>query len=179
MWSRSTRIVILEGPDCSGKTTLANSQAFQDFMYHHQGPYAGDPYHETLDAVGGALRVHRSVLFDRLHLGEQVYGPIYRGVDKLGDFRREILDGFLKRHSAVVVLCLPDLDVSLKLWRARRDAGQEMLTDEEQYVAVHKAYLSLKTTLPLVHYDFTKMSFGHIRSVVDNEYQRAYQSVTT
>lgn len=72
-------VVILEGVDKTGKTTVANE--LRDILgwpiIKHSQPKppltAYEEYNMTLDRVTGPF------IADRFHLGEHVYGPLYRG----------------------------------------------------------------------------------------------------
>lgn len=75
---------VLEGPDGAGKSTLANRlHDLFGLEVNHFGPPTKPPIEEYLhwlldkDAEG-----HNRVV-DRFHLGESVYGPIFRGSDPL------------------------------------------------------------------------------------------------
>lgn len=163
-------ITILEGPDCSGKSTLAKDRMFRRVPVFHQGPFEKDPYVETFDLVGKAFFQdnHAEAVFDRLHLGEQVYGPIFRGVDKLGDEARDRIDQILRRsYDAVVVLCLPPLDVCTASWLDRKAKGGEMLNNVEQFIETYRAYQRLRTTLPVVTYDYTRHSLDELAFLIE------------
>lgn len=143
-------IILLEGPDGAGKTTLARKL---NGYYVHQGPFQGDPFSETIATLRPLFEMNEDVVWDRSHLGEQVYGPIYRGVDTLPDAKRRMLDRWLLSHQAVVINCRPPYDTCLANWQERRD--EEMLDDEHQLRAVYDAYGRLRTELPVVVHDYT------------------------
>lgn len=76
-------LIVLEGCDGAGKSTLIG-----DIERHlppnmtdteHLGPPGGDPLTECLDAIKlYTPGTGRHLLVDRLHIGEAVYGPIFR-----------------------------------------------------------------------------------------------------
>lgn len=156
-------VIIIEGPDGAGKTTLA--RALQAHWTHtldrgpigyvHQGPYRGDPLPETIRRL--ERRENRgAVIADRLHLGEQVYGPVYRGRDKLGVAGRRMLERYLLARGAVVVLALPPFATAHAAWSTRKAAGGEMFPDEAGFRAVYDGFArSIRTHLPLRFYDHT------------------------
>ncbi len=162
------KITILEGPDAGGKTTLglhlvATRQAD---VYYHQGPYGGDPLRESLDVAGflyGSTR--RGVVFDRFHLGEQVYGPIYRAFDKLGIAGRRMLERWLLSHRTVLVKCMPDVEASLKIFETRLDDEMFAADGVEKFLAQHKLFEAARSDLPTLVYDFTTMG-GALKEVV-------------
>jgi hypothetical protein len=74
---------VLEGPDGAGKSTLAKMLAeHHELSIDHFGPPTKTPLDEYLGFLAEKGRSHKRVL-DRFHLGESVYGPIYRGVAPL------------------------------------------------------------------------------------------------
>jgi thymidylate kinase len=161
-------ITILEGPDGAGKTTLAKSGYFDDHAYVHLGPPTSlGAMHDCVQAITKRRR-RRDVLFDRLHLGERVYGPIHRGVDTLGAARARLIERVLLAHRAVLVLCLPDEERCLETYRARR--GEEMLESEaklKQVCHAYGQYLWDGTHLPVVHYSYEHKNPVELRDEID------------
>ena len=96
--------IIVEGPDNVGKSTLIQNikNHFNNFTMHslhysnvrQNSPEAVIEYSENLYAGMFEIMVHQSrfensgVICDRSHLGEMVYGPIYR--DYSGEYVLDI-----------------------------------------------------------------------------------------
>lgn len=151
--------IIIEGPDGGGKTSLAEAlhaligdATGRAVGYWHQGPYQGDPLAASLRVLGrwGA----DPLILDRFHLGEQVYGPIYRDRDALGRAGQRMLERVLWSRPTVVVLALPPLRVAKANWAARKAAGGEMFP--EGYERVYDGFRFMTTDLPLLRYDYTR-----------------------
>lgn len=150
--------VILEGPDGAGKTTLAQELAKSKYQlkYRHLGPPLF-PNQPRLQEYLRELREHpHSVVFDRLHLGERVYGPIVREHDGLGDVGQRMLERVLLGRGAVCVMCLPPIETVVENW-ARR-AGTEYVRSREQIIAVYHRYCRIKTDVPTILFDYTRHS---------------------
>jgi thymidylate kinase len=114
-------IIILEGPDGSGKTTLAQKlQDLYNLDYHHEGPTPNvdsvlQYYIDTFDNI----TKNDNIVIDRFALGECVYGPTLRGKDQLklnGWYAfQHHLSGL---HKAIhQFVCLPPIDVCFKAWK--------------------------------------------------------------
>lgn len=149
-------IVVIEGVDGAGKTVLARDlqTRFAGMGYMHQGPYASDPLVETITALRH-WRAHERVVADRLHIGEQVYGPIYRNRDRLGAAGRRMLERWLLGRGASLVIAAPPRAVAYAAWLERRNRGKEMFADAAAWHRVYDAFGVVATSLPTLRYDYT------------------------
>lgn len=131
--------VIIEGPDGSGKTTLAKRLcAEQGYEYHHEGP---PPSHAVFEHYARLLvETSSPTVFDRLHLGELVYGPLLRGESKLTDYHVMLLNRLMLARGIRLVTCLPRWQTCL----ANNRAKEEFIKTEEQ---LREAYRRWAVTL--------------------------------
>lgn len=115
-------IVILEGPDGSGKTHLAHRlQKEFKLGYWHEGPTPEDQppviyYCQKL----WSFRDNHMVL-DRFALGERVYGPIVRKRDRLGESGWATFQKVCDDLDVIQIVCLPPYHICLKTWENRQD----------------------------------------------------------
>ncbi len=92
--------IIIEGCDKTGKSTLAKMLAQQLNMriVKVNQPKSNDALWEYLELIKDS---GDNVIFDRLHLGENVYGPLYRQGDRI-DFT--MLEDMLI-NDTLLILC--------------------------------------------------------------------------
>lgn len=121
-------IVIVEGADCQGKSTLINQlmERHPNNCYIHNA-ITNDikSLHEnTIDAALVASQEHW-VFIDRLHLSEKIYGTIFRNGPSysIDTFEKE-LDNIPNLYR---ILCVVDKETSLAKHAARKD--KEMFDD--------------------------------------------------
>lgn len=166
------KIIILEGPDGAGKTTLGlHLQEHHGFKYHHEGvPPPRNGVNSLLNYYGQLLYdAHNSgdnVVFDRLHLGETIYGPICRHQDQITDVGVVLIERLRLAYGAIMVICLPDLDVCRKNWLTRK--GSEYVPNDDMFARIYERYkLAASSTSNIQQkfwFDYTRMELaGHAR----------------
>src|SRR5574338_882661 len=122
-------IIILEGADCSGKTTLAKKIA--DLCCGHymhltyRWPNKMFEYH--LAAVHRAITLSKKmpVIIDRLRASEMIYAEVYRGGSP-GPYLGRCLDRILLRYGAFYVGCIRQKDLHLNHFEDLRHKRNEM-----------------------------------------------------
>lgn len=148
------RVIVLEGPDCSGKSTLAKQLAtFHGFEYRHIGkPRPNEDVFRTYTLeLWRALKSPNPVVFDRLYLGETIYGPIMRGQSLLSPMQQRLIERLMMANDVKQVICLPDFEVCHEKWRAR--LGQEYVKLDQQLKKIWDGY---SRELRFLRYDYTR-----------------------
>ena len=167
----SKSVVIFEGPDGGGKSTIAQEYATRhNALYIHHGPYkqVGDGLARMfLESMLPALMGYQDVVLDRCWLSEPIYADAFReGNDRVGAERSRILDRIALRAGAVVVRCLPPWEAVRATFNGRKE--EEYLDDDSQLARVYAQYdanLVGSTSLPVVDYDYTKFKGSTLASI--------------
>lgn len=136
------RVLIVEGADGSGKTTLCNTLARDHgFKVVHTGvpreTNGRDLFNTYLMDLWLALHEDQPVVFDRLFLGEFIYGPIMRGRSLLTDHHLRMLNRVVMAYDIKHVLCLPPRPVAYDNWRAKK---QDYVDHETKWGQVFEDY---------------------------------------
>jgi hypothetical protein len=129
-------LITLEGVDGSGKSTLAADlvaeiqREYPDDEVHllHAGPLKTDPYTAYVEPIEDYVPnsgVH--YVLDRWHVGEIIYGPLYRGMSAIdGTLYARLENAFFKSGMATFHVTQP-LDEIRRRLEAR---GEDFLQDE-------------------------------------------------
>jgi hypothetical protein len=140
-------IIILEGPDGAGKTTLA------EFLKKEYGAYVMhstwspelevdmDKYMEITTRMALEISQNQLVVLDRHWLSELVYSDVFRGGHKRGEM-------YLRHHEALLcdprlyarlVLCLPDPTIHKEHFAQLKDNREEMYTNIDDVIDAYWA----------------------------------------
>lgn len=144
-------LIIFEGCDGTGKTTLANKVAeelpLEATRLLHRGVPTRSPIEEYTDLEGPYDQSHH-VICDRWHWGELVYGPLYRDRSELGLAGLREVEDFLRPLGAIVVWLREDPQV---IRRRLADRGESYLQDRH-IETVLDAYgrVAAMSTLPTI-----------------------------
>lgn len=144
----TTVLIILEGPDCAGKTTLAHEIEHKlktmdpgaTVMMLHRGPPSGHPLDEYVaPLLGYRPGDGHHIICDRWHLGEVVYPRVIGRKTELTTGVLNYVRLFLQARGALTVIVNPGVDVVMSRYRAR---GDRMLTDDQVRAATVEYLLS-------------------------------------
>ena len=143
-------MLIIEGPDLVGKTTLAGKflEALPRHMYRHFGllPPHFDYFHDY-DIHSGHYFVQ-----DRFHMSELVYGTVCRGQTPITPNLYRFIDAMLTLKGMItVVICFEDPAMLKERYKERKE-----MYDVGQCLAVNSAYFDIENTFDRydIQYDF-------------------------
>lgn len=138
-------VIIVEGIDGAGKSTLVenikkNIQGKYDLVFWSKGvPKYDDPEQEYFRQLQW-VRDYHFVVSDRYHVGELIYGPLYRGISRVAGKWFLAIEEKLDQLKAVKVVLLPELEVCKERAFSR---GEDYLKEEDfdQVYDEYKAFL--------------------------------------
>lgn len=151
--------IIVEGPDCAGKTTLIEN--LKNYIpppvgYVHHGPYKdeSDIAHHYIESL--SFNRGMTTLIDRCWISEQIYSQFYGRSNRLSDENIAELEDMAHKVHTVIIFCLPPINVCFTKFLERKH--EEYLENTEQFINVYSAYQKLHTltTLTSFTYDYTK-----------------------
>lgn len=134
-------IVVLEGADFTGKTTLAKELERLGFRYVHNGPPKSEDMFEEYTRQLESIKPGEDVVFDRLHLGELVYGPVMRNGSWLTWPQARLLNRLLFAKGGILVYCSAPPGDIINGWVRRRLS--EYVDEEQKIHRVIKNYTDL------------------------------------
>lgn len=124
-------LIIIEGADKTGKTTLAKAiEKRFGYRYHHSGPPKGHPADEYIDFL---LNLKRPTVCDRFHLGELVYGPMFRGKAGISPLELLTIERVLRLKQTILIHAVTDISLANK--RLHVSTQKEMVDDTKNQVA--------------------------------------------
>ncbi len=146
----NTNLLIVEGPDCAGKTTLINElmKKYQNPHMIHHNAYLNDTnatlwYNYLIPMVDAYNHntIHSDLIFDRSWIAEPIYGQVMRGgQDRIQVYQKRSLERIALSLGAVVVYCLPPVETCVGYFKDRMDI--EYLNKIDQLKQVHFNYVN-------------------------------------
>ena len=126
--TKKYRYVIVEGPDCSGKSTLVerlkNSLRWDSKYLRHAD---GNQFFRYLREYA----TQEAIIFDRAHFSESVYSRMWRGGSPFSQKEKQILDEVSSLHG-LVIFCLPPLATTKERYKNRGFEQQITLGELEE-----------------------------------------------
>lgn len=126
------KIILIEGPDASGKSYLANQimEKYPNHVYIHNAVTNDikSLHKNTIEAAKIASEQH-TVIIDRLHLSEKIYGDLFRNGPS---YNVDALDAALDSiPNLVKIMCMVDKETSVGIHSSRNANGKEMFNDND------------------------------------------------
>jgi thymidylate kinase len=125
-------IIIIEGPDGSGKTTLANQLSKQTGykIIHRVQPKTEEEKAIMMGEYLQTIRSGKNMIFDRCWYSEMVYGPVMRDASVIGYPQMYDLERQLSKAGAMIIYCT---DSKAALWSRCQDRGEDYIVDRTTF----------------------------------------------
>jgi hypothetical protein len=175
-------LILLEGTDGTGKSSLAAAVVEQlerrfphdDVELLHSGPLKQDPKAEYVYAIDAyEPNMGKHIVADRWHLGELIYGPLYREKSAIDEPTLRWIEQWLASRGAELTLVTNTLDEVTRRLEAR---GEDFLQPEHVELVLNeftkKARASaLYSRQTVVEGDLTDLASWIVESAVIAESQ--------
>lgn len=144
-------LIIIEGPDNTGKTTLALhlAEIFGLEYKHCSKPKSDSPFHEYIEMFKD---IKVPTVIDRAHLGEFVYSQLWRDGCSITEKQFKLIDlEAMSRFEYTIVIHAqaPDDVISERCIKEKED-----LLQQSQIVRCSELFreITAKTQIPIVNY---------------------------
>ena len=149
-------IIIIEGADGSGKTTLANLLSKQTGypVVHRSQPKTEEEKQQMRQMYVDTINTGRNMIFDRCWYSEMAYGPVMRDTSVISYPEMYLLEEKLAKHGAIIIYCTDDPKT---LWRRATKRGEDYITDFDTFESIcanFDAIMSVPHLVPVVKYDY-------------------------
>jgi len=166
------KVIVLEGPDGSGKTTLARKLESMGWEYHHEGPPERgiNVVEHYLRIIDSSLKSPRNIVHDRLFAGETVYGPIHRNYDAIGGWEGLRLFKRLTTSRPIFqFLCMPKHKILEDNLRSNPEDLERY--GLEKFRKICDRYWELDHVMNWRIFDYTKHHAEYVAHVTNQEYR--------
>lgn len=149
-------IIIIEGPDGSGKTTLAEKLHKQTKypIVHMSQPNSEEEKKLMLGEYLQTVRNGKNMIFDRCWYSEMVYGPIMRGGSAISYPDMYMLEEQLAKAGAIIIYATGP---KAALWQRCQKRGEDYITARSDFNAICENFdkiMSIPHHIPVVRYEY-------------------------
>lgn len=132
-------IIIIEGPDGSGKTTLAEkiSRMTGWPIEHRSKPNTPEEKARMMGEYLRVVRLGKNIIFDRCWYSEMVYGKTMRDRSYIDYPQMYELEKRALQHGALLIYCTGP---KAALWKRATQRGEDYITSREKFDAICDEY---------------------------------------
>lgn len=121
-------LILLEGADLTGKTTLAHRlENEHGLTYHHLGPPESEALAHHTTWIKAWQDAPVGLVMDRGHWSGLVYGPKFNVGNELGESGFRLIDQIVNRLGGLVVHCTDKPENILSRW----ERGEEYIEKDD------------------------------------------------
>lgn len=146
-------IILIEGIDGAGKTTLAKRLERQTGWYYMGRSHKTDGKTDLYEFYKSLIKNHKSLILDRCWYSEMVYGPIFREHSKIDFYQMYELERLLEKGNALLIHCVGKEQT---LWDRCQRRGEDFVTNRQAYHAIYKGFnklMAIPHLIPVLNYE--------------------------
>jgi thymidylate kinase len=150
-------IIILEGPDGGGKSSLAKRIEAQTgyCILPRDKPKTEEEKLKMYEDYGNLILGHNNVILDRSWYSEMVYGPIMRDEIIMSKEQMYGLEELIVENGGgLIIHCSASTEL---LWKRCQERGEDYITNIETLRDIRTRYISLlrdtKHLIPVLNYE--------------------------
>lgn len=142
-------IIIIEGPDGAGKSTLANKIKEQTgyTLLHRSQPKTEEDKQRMMDEYIQVIKAGKNCIFDRCWYSEMVYGPVMRDESVISYQQMYELERLLAKNGALIIHCTAPEQT---LWKRCLRRGEDYITDRTTFHKICDGFYQVMHCIP--HY---------------------------
>ena len=152
-------IIILEGIDGSGKTTLAQQISHQTGypIIHKTQPKDEAEKKLMIGEYLQVIRTNKNAIFDRCWYSEMAYGPVMRDTSVITFPQMYELERLAAKSGAMIIHCTGS---EAALWQRCQKRGEDYVVCRDDFKAIHKNFNDIFLVphyIPVVRYECPDM----------------------
>lgn len=149
-------IIIIEGPDGSGKTTLAEKISKQTKypIVHRSQPKTEEEKKLMMAEYLHTIRTGDNMIFDRCWYSEMAYGPVMRDSSVISYHEMYELEEMLAKTGAIIIYAT---GTKTALWERCQSRGEDYITSQDDFNAICDNFDKIMNAphhIPVVRYEY-------------------------
>lgn len=149
-------IIIIEGPDGSGKTTLAEKLSKQTKypIIHRSQPKTEEEKKLMMGEYLQTIRSGKNMIFDRCWYSEMAYGPVMRDDSVISYPEMYELEELLAKSGALIIYAT---GAKAALWQRCQKRGEDYITARDDFNAICDNFdkiMNVPHHIPVVRYEY-------------------------
>lgn len=171
-------MIIVEGADNVGKTTLVNQLREMDSQLklvkrkHYRSDRSetvGSSYINALLPADGNFEEHGYSIADRMMASECIYGELFRGGCRMTLGQHLVIRRILDLYHALIVFCDAPDNVIQQSWKQRDQLYDNPIVVASAY---RQSIRNVFDNRPIINYDWTKENAEIIRHEIIDTHKR-------